>query len=97
MSEINIMDLDIDNLSEKQYDYLKNHTISILKDIQNDLENDRLGNIVSKLSLSPAGDCVGQNNYYINFAYKDGEQLDLSDILDKMAKLSNYDLEWGDY
>ena len=94
MEEINIMDIDVDNLSRKQYEYLLNPTIKILDEIKEDLQNGRLQNVLGKMRYSPAGDDMGLDNYFINFSYKENEIMDLSDIVDKLAKLSNYDLEY---
>ena len=97
MGETNIMDIDVNNLQQKQYEYLLNHAIKILDEIKDDLKNGRLQNVLDRLKFSPAGDCMVFDNYFINFSYRKNERMDLADILNKMANLSNYDLDWGEY
>jgi hypothetical protein len=91
-NEINIMDIDVNNLKQKQYDYLKNHAINILAEIIDNLEHDQLQAIQYKLKFSSSGDGWGQENYYINFGYKELDYLDLHDIITKMAELKGMEL-----
>lgn len=91
-SEINIMDIDVNNLRQKQYQYLKKHTLDVLNGIIENLKNDQLQAIQYKLKYSPAGDAYGCDNYYINFAYKKDDFMDMNEILIMMAELKNIDL-----
>lgn len=87
--ETNIMELDVKNLANKQYEYLKDRTILILNNIINDLKEDKLQEIQDKLEFSADGDGWGNTNWYINFSYIENEPMDLHDILYKMAQLKN--------
>lgn len=81
-----IMDINIENLKEKQYEFLKEHTLNILEGIIDDLNNDKFDDIKKKMKFSPAGDGYGDNNYYINFSYNE-TSMDLFDIVNKMEEL----------
>ena len=81
-----IMDINIENLKEKQYEFLKEHTLNILEGIIDDLKNDKFDNIRKKMVFSAAGDGYGDNNYYIDFSYNE-TSMDLFDIVDIMEKL----------
>jgi hypothetical protein len=85
--DINIMDIDVNNLKQKQYIYLKQHTKNILENILKDLEADDLISIQNYLVFSPDGDGWGKENYFINFSYKDNEEMDLQEIINKMKEL----------
>lgn len=82
-----IMDLNIENLAKEQYNYLKDHTIKTLLNVIEDLENDNFKSLEKRLVWSPAGDGMGEDNYYINFGYKEGMETDLHEIIDEMASL----------
>ena len=80
-----IMDINIENLKEKQYEFLKEHTLNILEGIIDDLNNDKFNDIRKKIVFSAAGDGYGDNNYYIDFSYNE-TSMDLFDIVDKKKK-----------
>ena len=88
-----IMDIDVNNLKEKQYNFLRNRVKTILNEIIKDLDNNNLQRIASRLSYSPSGDGWGCDNYFINFSYKDKEDMDLHYIIEKMAELKNIEIE----
>jgi hypothetical protein len=90
--EDNIMDLDVTNLANKQYEYLKKHSIKILETIIDNLNNDKLQDIYDMLIFSSSGDGWGSENYYINFSYNN-EPMDIEEIIHKMAKLKNIKLD----
>ena len=81
-----IMDINIGNLKEKQYEFLKEHTLNILEGIIDDLKNDKFDDIRKKMAFSAAGDGYGDENYYINFSYNE-TFMDLFDIVNKIEEL----------
>ena len=81
-----IMDINIENLKEKQYEFLKGHTLNILEGIIDDLKKDKFDDIKKKMKFSPAGDGYGSDNFYINFSYNE-TSMDLLDIIDEMEEL----------
>lgn len=81
-----IMDISVENLKEKQYEFLKGHTLNILEGIIDDLKNDKFDDIKKKMKFSPAGDGYGSDNFYINFSYNE-TSMDLLDIIDAMEEL----------
>ena len=81
-----IMDINIENLKEKQYEFLKEHTLNILEVIIDDLKNNKFDDIKNKMKFSPAGDGYGSDNFYINFSYNE-TSMDLLDIIDEMEEL----------
>ncbi len=91
-NEETIMDVDVNNLKQKQYDFLKKHTIDILDEIIELLQDGNLQKVMYSLKFSGAGDGYGQDNYYINFSY-DKKPRDLQEIIEKMAELKGIELE----
>lgn len=65
-----VLNLDLDNLADMKYKALKKHTIKVLKKITELIENDKLEEAEKMLANSPAGDCMGCDNNYINFEYR---------------------------
>ena len=63
-----IMDISVENLKEKQYEFLKEHTLNILEEIIDDLNNDKFDDIRKKMAFSAAGDGYGDDNYYIDLS-----------------------------
>ena len=92
-----IMDINVNNLKNKQYEFLKNNTKCILNNILTYLEANNLQLIQNTLCYSPAGDGYGCDNYFINFSYKSGEIMDLQDILELMADLKGIELKEEEY
>lgn len=87
-----ILNLDIENLSNKQYDALKRHTIQKLEEVIGYLKLDDLQGVYNMLQFSPDGDGWGSENYFIDFSYKE-DSMDLNDILEIMAKLRNIEIK----
>ena len=83
-----IMEIDVDNLKQKQLEALKNHTINILETIIDHIQLSEFDEVRNYLDFSPAGDGYGKDNYFINFAYTEDDEMDLGDMLDKMISLA---------
>lgn len=54
---------------------IKDGAVSILKNIIRLIEDENVEELEKLISLSPSGDCMGADNYYINF-----QELGLEDI-----------------
>lgn len=83
-----IMEIDIDNLAEKQHNAVKNHVIEVLQDIINLVEEEKYEEIQNKLIYSPSGDGYGGDNHYINFSYRNGEE-DIKEMMDRLKNLKS--------
>lgn len=83
-----IMEIDIDNLAEKQHNAVKNHVIEVLQDIINLVEEEKYEEIQNKLIYSPSGDGYGEDNHYINFSYRNGEE-DIKEMMDRLKNLKS--------
>lgn len=88
-----VLNLDIKTLSNAQYEALKKHTIERLNKVINLLNEDKLQKIAYLLKFSDSGDGWGSENYFIDFSYNDNECMDLGEILLKMAKLKNIEID----
>ena len=65
-----IMKVSIDNLAQKQLEFLKEHNINVLKNIISLIEEENFEKINKFVANSPAGDGYGEDNYYIDFSYE---------------------------
>ena len=83
-----IMEIDVENLKREQLEALKVHTINILETIIDHIQLSEFEEVSKYLVHSPAGDSYGTDNYFINFAYNDGDEMDLDDMIDLMKGLS---------
>ena len=82
-----IMSITVENLAEKQKEFLKNHIVETLYSVAELIKKDKFEEVNKMLVYSPAGDAYGETNYYINFAY-DGGESDLYSILYELEKLT---------
>lgn len=91
MSDISdIMSINANNLRTRQYLALKSHILETLNRVTKAIEEDRLGDIESELSFSPAGDGYGCDNHFIDFNWeKGGETIDIAEITNMLIGLSN--------
>lgn len=82
---MNILDTDINTLKKDQMKALEEHFLLVLDDIKSLFKEHRFQDIENKYVLfSPAGDCMGSDDYFINFSWNSKEK-DIMDIL-HMAK-----------
>lgn len=82
-----IMELSVDNLAEKQLEFLKQHATNILINVNKLIQEEKFDVITKDIVVySGSGDGYGDDNYYINFAY-DGGYLDIYEIVDMMRRL----------
>lgn len=83
----NIMDLTVENLAKEQFEYLKEHSVNILNKVIECIKNEDFESVQKMLVYSPDGDDYGEENYYINFAYKKGMEMDINEIITTMQYL----------
>ena len=82
-----IMEISVENLAQKQYDFLLQHGIKILETVITNIKLGKYDEIERMLSYSPDGDGWGETNYYINFAYTPGVDMDIRDYIKMLDKL----------
>jgi hypothetical protein len=77
-----ITDLGIntDSIDKLQKKKVKEHSISVLKEIIKAIEENDFSSIKKYLVYSPAGDCMGYNNTFINFGEVTGSNMDIEDL-----------------
>ena len=68
----------IDRLQKKK---LKEYSISVLKEIINAIEKNDFSLIKKHLAYSPAGDCMGKDNAFIDFGAVTGSIMDIEDLV----------------
>lgn len=81
-----LMQIDVDNLIQKQHDGLKEYVVNRMKEITELINLEMYDKVDSKLKNSPAGDSYGLDNNYINFNY-DGIDRDISEVLSELENL----------
>lgn len=81
-----------ENLAETQYKALKQYAIETLKDVIKNIENEKYD---YPLQESPAGDGMGEDNYYIPFYFHknrlDGSEYpsDINDVFNELKSLKS--------
>ncbi|WP_071146125.1 hypothetical protein [Bacteroides ihuae] len=95
MSNISdIMSVNVNNLRERQYSALKSHVLEKLNRVSKAIEEDRLSDIESELSFSPAGDGYGCNNHFIDFNWEKGDEtIDMAEVTNMLMELSGHELK----
>jgi len=78
IADLGINTDDIDRLQKKK---LKEHSISVLKEIINAIEENNFSLIKKHLVFSPAGDCMGYDNTFIDFGKVTGSTMDIEDLV----------------
>jgi hypothetical protein len=78
IADLGINTDDIDRLQKKK---LKEYAISVLKEITNAIEQDNFSLIKKHLVFSPAGDCMGYDNTFIDFGKVTGSTMDIEDLV----------------
>jgi len=78
-----ITDLGIntDSIDKLQKKKVKEHSISVLKEIINAIEENNFSLIKKHLVFSPAGDCMGKDNAFIDFGEVIGSIMDIEDLV----------------
>jgi hypothetical protein len=80
-----LMKIDINNLAQKQYKAYEQHVIDILDNIKKCIIEKRFNDI--KTFESRLGDGYGDDNTCIDFGYKGMEEMDISDVINKLKSL----------
>lgn len=78
-----------ENLARLQLDAIKDHVINILKRVIFLIEEGRYSDIEEMLDRSPAGDCMGTDHHFINFAWEanPNDGLDILEVLEMLEQL----------
>jgi len=83
-----LMETEPEELAQLKYEKLKEHTLRILVEIKDLIENDAFNEIRKKLIFNPAGDYMGTSHCYIDFDYGNGE-MDLNEIINLLEFFKN--------
>ena len=76
-----------ETLAIEQHAALKAHVITVLESTLNAVKDEYYSG-VSKLAIySPAGDCMGCDNHFINFGYNEKEPLDIYEVMERLIEL----------
>lgn len=75
-----------ETLASEQHDALKTHIIAKLMNVVNLIKSEEYKKIESLTEFSPAGDCMGCDNSYINFGFGE-EPLDIHDVVSRLQEL----------
>jgi len=81
-----LMNLNIENLKQEKNKALTNFAVKKLQEVITHLQKKNYTAIEKMLILSPAGDGMGEDNYFINFGYNE-EEKDLGDFLNELKRL----------
>ena len=83
-----IMNISIDNLAQKQLEFLKEYNINVLKNIISLIEEEKFEEINEFVAYSPSGDW-GDDNYYINFSYDGSSGKDVMEAFGEMEHIKS--------
>lgn len=89
MLDKEIMQLSIENLAQKQFDFLKEYGINILEKVIELLKGENYEEIKEMLAFSAEGDGYGQENYYINFSFNE-YSLDIMGYVEELERRKKY-------
>lgn len=81
-----IMEINVDNLKQRQFNIYKEFVLKTLKGIIEDIELNNFNNVYDKLFYSPSGDECGMDNYCIDFSY-DERDVDIREAIDLLERL----------
>ena len=86
---MNILDTNIEKLKQDQLKALQEQIKKVFDEIYRLFLEGKYKEIEEKyIKYSPAGDCMGCENYFINFSWND-EIMDISDILEIARRLND--------
>lgn len=78
------------NFNKARKDALLSHAIKILESVVGNLKSENFDAIIKMLSYSPAGDCMGCDNYFIAFVDAE-EPWDLKQVVETLIELNKHD------
>lgn len=94
---MNILDTNIEQLKKDQFQALTEHVEKTLNEIVSLFKEKQFTTIRERfVEYSPAGDCMGCDNSFINFAWNEGERKDIEDILSMDVSLTKHEKKASD-
>jgi hypothetical protein len=78
---ISYLGINMYSIGKLQKKKLKEYSISVLKEIINAIEKNDFSLIKKHLAYSPAGDCMGKDNAFIDFGAVTGSIMDIEDLV----------------
>lgn len=95
---MNILDTNIDQLKKDQLEALTEHVEKTLNEIVFLFKERQFTTIRQRfVEYSPAGDDMGCENNFINFAWNEGEIKDIEDILSMAVSLTEQKKKTSEY
>ena len=71
-----------------QKDKIKQYAISVLNEVIEAIESNNYASIRQYLSFSPSGDCMGDDNTFIDFGGIAGYRMDIEDLFQYLSGYS---------
>lgn len=94
---MNILDTNIEQLKKDQFKALTEHVEKTLNEIVFLFKERQFTTIRERfVEYSPAGDCMGCDNSFINFAWNEGERKDIEDILEMAVSFTEQEKKTSD-
>jgi hypothetical protein len=81
-----LMKVHPEDLAATQFEALKQHVIETLDLVMQQVKDEAFQDLHKGLAHSPAGDCMGDDNHYIDFGYSN-ECLDIAEVIDQLSAL----------
>lgn len=82
-----ILDVDISTLKVAKYKAMKEHIIGVLDKVKDLIEKGDYAGIDDITFISTSGDGWGDENSCINFAWRDGEYMDIGEATHRLMEL----------
>lgn len=76
-----------ETLAVEQHAALKEHVIKVLETTLQAVKDEYYTAVNNLTQFSPAGDCMGCENNFINFGYDEKEPLDICDVMERLIEL----------
>lgn len=76
-------------IAREQHDAYRQYILDVLKDVTEKVAKGDFTAVADMTVFSPAGDCMGWDNHFINFGY-DNRARDILEALNRLAYLERY-------
>ena len=76
-----------ETLAVEQHAALKEHVIKVLETTLQAVKDEYYTAVNNFDQFSPAGDCMGCDNHFINFGYDEKEPLDICEVMERLIEL----------
>jgi hypothetical protein len=76
-----------ESLAHEQHAALKAHVIEKLETVLKAIKDENYKDIDKLISYSPAGDCMGGENHFIDFSFTHKQPLDIAEVTERLVAL----------